>query len=68
MRRWSAASGCERTWGWRSGNEQFELHYQPIIDIGTGDLAGLEALVRWRHPLRGLLAPADFIPVAESTG
>jgi diguanylate cyclase (GGDEF)-like protein len=47
---------------------QFELHYQPIIDIATGDLAGVEALVRWRHPERGLLAPAEFIPVAESTG
>ena len=49
-------------------HRQFELHYQPIIDLGTGDLAGVEALVRWRHPVRGLLAPAEFIPVAESTG
>jgi diguanylate cyclase len=49
-------------------HREFELHYQPIIDIETGDLAGVEALVRWRHPTRGLLPPADFIPVAESTG
>ena len=48
--------------------QQFELHYQPIVDIASGDLAGVEALVRWRHPSRGLLAPAEFIPVAESTG
>ena len=47
---------------------QFELHYQPIVDIDTGDLAGVEALVRWRHPERGLLSPDEFIPVAESTG
>ncbi|HET9417408.1 MAG TPA: EAL domain-containing protein [Candidatus Limnocylindria bacterium] len=47
---------------------QFEMHYQPIIDLETGDLAGVEALARWRHPTRGLLAPADFIAVAEATG
>ena len=47
---------------------QFELHYQPIVDLETGDLTGVEALARWRHPLRGLLAPADFIGVAEATG
>jgi diguanylate cyclase (GGDEF)-like protein len=49
-------------------HRQFELHYQPIIEVESGDLAGVEALVRWRHPTRGLLAPAEFIPVAESTG
>jgi EAL domain-containing protein (putative c-di-GMP-specific phosphodiesterase class I) len=47
---------------------QFEMHYQPIINLETGDLAGVEALARWRHPTRGLLAPADFIAVAEATG
>jgi diguanylate cyclase (GGDEF)-like protein len=47
---------------------QFEMHYQPIVDLETGDLAGVEALARWRHPTRGLLAPADFIAVAEATG
>jgi diguanylate cyclase len=49
-------------------DRQFELHYQPIVDIATGDIAGLEALVRWRHPTRGLLLPAEFIPLAEATG
>ena len=47
---------------------ELELHYQPIITLNTGELAGHEALVRWRHPVRGLLAPGAFIPVAEETG
>jgi EAL domain-containing protein (putative c-di-GMP-specific phosphodiesterase class I) len=48
--------------------EQFAVLYQPIISLETGRLAGLEALVRWQHPTRGLLAPADFIDVAVKTG
>jgi diguanylate cyclase (GGDEF)-like protein len=48
--------------------EEFELFYQPWINIGTGRIAGCEALIRWRHPTRGLLAPAAFIGVAEETG
>jgi EAL domain-containing protein (putative c-di-GMP-specific phosphodiesterase class I) len=47
---------------------QFELHYQPIVDLGSGEVAGVEALVRWRHPTRGLLMPRDFIHLAELTG
>jgi diguanylate cyclase (GGDEF)-like protein/PAS domain S-box-containing protein len=47
---------------------QFELHYQPQIRVSTGDLVGMEALIRWRHPERGLISPANFIPVAEETG
>jgi diguanylate cyclase (GGDEF)-like protein/PAS domain S-box-containing protein len=47
---------------------EFELHYQPILQMGTRRLRGFEALVRWRHPERGLISPADFIPVAEETG
>jgi diguanylate cyclase (GGDEF)-like protein/PAS domain S-box-containing protein len=46
----------------------FEIHYQPIISLKTGLIAGFEALVRWRHPTRGLISPAEFIPVAEDTG
>ncbi len=49
-------------------DEEFELFYQPFVDAGAGTLAGFEALVRWRHPLRGLIAPCDFIPVAEQIG
>jgi diguanylate cyclase (GGDEF)-like protein len=49
-------------------NHEFEVHYQPIIELGPGTLAGIEALVRWRHPRRGLLAPMEFIPLAEATG
>jgi EAL domain-containing protein (putative c-di-GMP-specific phosphodiesterase class I) len=47
---------------------EFELHYQPIHSIRTGQLCGFEALIRWRHPHRGLVSPAEFIPVAEETG
>ncbi len=48
--------------------EQFVLDYQPMISIATREITGLEALVRWRHPQRGQLAPGDFIPIAEETG
>ncbi len=47
---------------------QFEMHYQPIVDLESGRVAGVEAMVRWSHPERGMLAPAQFIDVAESSG
>jgi len=47
---------------------QFLLHYQPKLDVKTGRLAGMEALVRWLHPERGLVSPTEFIPLAEETG
>ena len=47
---------------------EFEVHYQPLVDAGTGAVTAAEALVRWRHPERGLIPPVDFIPLAEETG
>ena len=47
---------------------QIGPHYQPIVDVPTGDVVGAEALARWTHPVRGLLHPEDFIPIAEQTG
>jgi diguanylate cyclase (GGDEF)-like protein len=47
---------------------EFELHYHPIVDIRTNEIANVEALIRWRHPERGRIAPADFIPLAEESG
>ncbi|MAP94113.1 MAG: diguanylate cyclase [Ponticaulis sp.] len=49
-------------------NEQFEVHYQPRLDTKTGEIASYEALLRWEHPSRGKVSPADFIPVAEGCG
>jgi diguanylate cyclase (GGDEF)-like protein len=48
--------------------KEFCVFYQPIVSLETGRLAGFEALVRWNHPRRGLVSPADFVPVAEETG
>jgi diguanylate cyclase (GGDEF)-like protein len=47
---------------------ELELHYQPKVDMRTGRISGMEALVRWRHPTRGLVLPSEFIPLAEETG
>ena len=46
----------------------FEIHYQPLVDLHSDEVTGCEALLRWRHPVRGMISPADFIPVAEETG
>lgn len=48
--------------------EQFRLHYQPIVSLHSGRIAGFEALVRWQHPQRGLVGPIAFLPLAEETG
>ncbi|MGL5164557.1 MAG: EAL domain-containing protein [Afipia sp.] len=47
---------------------EFELHYQPFVDLKSGDISGAEALLRWGHPQRGMVSPAEFIPLAEETG
>ena len=49
-------------------NGEFELFYQPVIDVKTGQINSFEALIRWHHPERGMIAPLEFIPVAEETG
>jgi diguanylate cyclase (GGDEF)-like protein/PAS domain S-box-containing protein len=48
--------------------EEFRVYYQPLVELGTGKISGVEALVRWEHPQRGLLTPSHFIPLAEETG
>jgi diguanylate cyclase (GGDEF)-like protein len=48
--------------------QEFIIHYQPILELETQRIVGLEALIRWQHPTRGLVSPAEFIPMAEETG
>ena len=49
-------------------NGEFELHYQPLVNLQSNDITGFEALLRWNHPTRGRIPPAEFIPIAEETG
>lgn len=49
-------------------NDEFELHYQPVISLQNGRITGIEAIIRWNHPKRGQVLPAEFIPLAEETG
>ena len=49
-------------------NGEFELHYQPLVDIGANRISGFESLLRWKHPEKGMISPAEFIPIAEDIG
>jgi diguanylate cyclase (GGDEF)-like protein len=49
-------------------DDAFELHYQPVVHLGSNEIVGCEALLRWDHPARGMISPAEFIPIAEETG
>ncbi|MGH6671400.1 MAG: putative bifunctional diguanylate cyclase/phosphodiesterase [Xanthobacteraceae bacterium] len=49
-------------------NGEFELHYQPLVNLQNSEISAFEALLRWHHPTRGLISPADFVPIAEETG
>jgi diguanylate cyclase (GGDEF)-like protein/PAS domain S-box-containing protein len=64
VRRQSLEAGLHRA----LERHEFELHYQPKINLKSGQITGVEALIRWRHPERGLIPPAEFIPIAESCG
>ena len=64
LRRLGAESELRRA----ISGEELRLHYQPIVAVDDGALFGVEALVRWEHPERGLVPPADFVPLAEETG
>jgi EAL domain-containing protein (putative c-di-GMP-specific phosphodiesterase class I) len=64
----SARPALERNLRSALGQGQFELNYQPIVDLSTRQLKGAEALVRWNHPTLGAIAPDRFIPIAEDTG
>ena len=49
-------------------NAEFELYYQPLVNLQNNEITAFEALLRWNHPDRGLVSPAEFIPIAEETG
>ncbi|ABY32239.1 putative bifunctional diguanylate cyclase/phosphodiesterase [Methylorubrum extorquens] len=60
--------GLERELREALAQDRFELHYQPLVDLSDNRITGMEALIRWHHPERGLVSPAVFIPLAEETG
>ncbi|WP_420474077.1 EAL domain-containing protein [Noviherbaspirillum sp. ST9] len=67
-RRMNARMAIEKSLRDAIAHDEFELHYQPRIALGSGRVVGLEALIRWRHPEMGLLPPLQFIPMAEEAG
>ena len=71
-RRWTRRSGRGVFWKWicarRSSDGALEVYYQPCLGLQDNKITGCEALLRWRHPERGMISPAEFIPIAEETG
>jgi EAL domain-containing protein (putative c-di-GMP-specific phosphodiesterase class I) len=68
---WTRAPNLVGRWNWTcvplSRAASSKLYYQPIQTIGTGEIIAFEALARWNHPIRGMIQPPDFIPLAEQT-
>jgi EAL domain-containing protein (putative c-di-GMP-specific phosphodiesterase class I) len=62
-----ARKALERDMAQAVTSNEFEVYYQPKLNLHTGQLSGVEALIRWRHPQQGLIPPSDFIPIAEET-
>ena len=58
----------ERSMRYASRRDEFIVHYQPMIEIASGRVVGAEALIRWKHPVRGMMQPGEFIPIAEQSG
>jgi len=68
MRRPRPGAPSNPTCATRSPRKEFEVFYQPLFNLAAGVINGFEALVRWRHPERGMISPIEFIPLAEETG
>ena len=68
MERRLSRKALERDMHAAIAGDEFEVHYQPIVDLKAGAIVSMEALVRWRHPERGMISPMDFIPIAEESG
>ena len=67
-RRMKERRGLEMDLRQALNNGEFELYYQPLVNLQTNEISAFEALLRWNHPSRGLISPADFVPIAEETG
>jgi diguanylate cyclase (GGDEF)-like protein/PAS domain S-box-containing protein len=67
-RLWNERSDMNRDLGLALAENLLDVHYQPIVELATGQLLGIEALLRWEHPTRGWVPPALFVPLAEHTG
>ncbi len=66
--RFSTRAALERELAGAAARGELQLYYQPQVSVASGSISGLEALLRWQHPQRGMVSPADFIPIAEDSG